>query len=119
MNMNINFQNISYSNYNLLQQQRINSNQTFCGKTPQKLIKQIMSVENNKKIHLTFDETSKIYKYLGYDVILKRGSHAIIPVNEQVNISLPISHGNKYVSAFDIKRLKCMINDDIEGAMRA
>ena len=117
--MNIAFSNISYNNYNSSYNQRTATNPAFCGKTQQKLIKQIMSVENNKKIHLTFDETSKIYKYLGYDVILKRGSHAIIPVNEQVNLSLPIPHGDKYVSAFDIKRLKCMINDDIEGAMRA
>lgn len=116
--MNITFQNISYNNYNLYQNQRMAANPVFCGKTPQKLIKQIMSVENNKKIHLTFDETSKIYKYLGYDVILKRGSHAIIPVNEQVNLSLPIPHGDKYVSAFDIKRLKYVINGDIESAIK-
>ena len=116
--MNLNFSTFSYNTNNLVQCNKISSSPSFCGKSPQKLIQKILATEDNKKIHLTFDEVAKIYGYLGYDVLMKRGSHAVIPVNEQINIALPIPHKDKYVSPFDIKRLKHMINGDIEKALQ-
>ena len=76
-----------------------------------------MSAQNIKKVHLTFDEASKIYRYLGYDVLMKRGSHAVIPITKTTNLPLVIPHKEKYIAPMDIKRLKYVINGDIEKAL--
>ncbi|MCR5265931.1 MAG: hypothetical protein K6E29_04985 [Cyanobacteria bacterium RUI128] len=116
--MKIGFLNLANSNCNTFSTGRTTSSPAFCGNSPQKLIQKIQSTENCKHVHLSFDEVAKIYKYLGYDVLMRRGSHAIIPLNEKANLPLPIPHKDKYVSPFDIKRLKCIINGDIEGALK-
>ena len=117
--MNIMSPVMSFNTYSAPRTNMMSSNPAFCGNSPQKLIQKIMTTENNKNIHLTFDEAAKIYRYLGYDVMMKRGSHAVIPLDGKANLALPIPHKDKYVSPFDIKRLKCVINGDLEGALKA
>lgn len=116
--MEIGFLKFANTNYNSFSTNKTSSSPAFCGNSPQKLIQKIMATENNKNVHITFDEAAKIYRYLGYDVLMKRGSHAIIPLTESKNLPLPIPHKDKYVGAYDIKRLKCVINGDIEGALK-
>ena len=118
MSMNINFSAFSYNSNNLMQVKQTSSNPVFCGNSPQKIIQKVLATENPKHVHLTFDEVSKVYRYLGYDVLMKRGSHAVIPLTENTNLPLPIPHKDKYVSPFDIKRLKYVINGDIENALK-
>lgn len=95
------------------------SNVSFKGKPAEKLLKKIMETDNIKKLKITFDEMVKMYEHLGYDVLMKRGSHAIVPVAEGVNIPLVIPHKDKVVNFKDIKRLKYIAVGDIENAKRA
>lgn len=93
------------------------SNPVFGANTPQKLIKKIINTPNDKNVKLTFDEVAKIYNYLGYDVIMKRGSHAIVPVGN-VNIPLIIPHKDKNIAPKDIRTLRLIITGDIEKAQK-
>ena len=94
-----------------------NVNPSFQGKTAKKLIDKLRQSQHVKKVHYTFDEAVKIYEDLGYDVLMKRGSHAIVRIGDW-NMPLVIPHKDKYVDFFDIKRLKCIVDGDIEAAMR-
>ena len=89
----------------------------FCGKPPKKLIEKVMSVRDDKKVKLSFDDAVKIYEYLGYDVLLKRGSHAVIPIDGERNLTLVIPHKDKNICLFDIKKIKCVIKGDIDKAL--
>ena len=57
------------------------------------------------------------YNELGYDVLCKRGSHAVVPVTEKFNLPLVIPHGTKYVNPQDLKRLQFVINGQIDRAL--
>ena len=112
---------LSFLNNNLFYnktsyQGRSSSGPCFCGKTPKKLIDKINSTKDSKKVKLTFDEAVKIYQYLGYDVLFKRGSHAVVPVEENLNLLLVIPHKDKVISPTDVEKLRFVINGDIEGA---
>lgn len=88
---------------------------SFSGKPPEKLIAKIKTTPNYKKVKLTFDEAVKIYNYIGYDVLLKRGSHAIIKAGDY-NIPLVIPHKDKHLNYNDIKRLLLIMDGNIEKA---
>ena len=76
----------------------------------QKLIKSIEKAPQLKKLKITFDELERMYNELGYDVIRKRGSHAIVQLTENINIPVIISHGSKYVHFNDLKRFLLIKN---------
>ncbi len=86
---------------------------SFCGRAQEKLIKKLMASKNPKEWKYTFDEIKGVYEHLGYDVMYKRGSHAIVNVNG-TNVPLVIPHKDKYVSPMDIKNLKAVIRGEIK-----
>lgn len=92
-------------------------NPSFGASTPEKLIKYILSAQNPKKVKIRFDEALKIYNHLGYDVLLKGGSHASVVLGD-CNLYLVIPHKDKIIAPIDVKRLKCIIQGDIAGAKR-
>jgi len=102
------------NNYHNKNKTTSNCSPTF-GTTPEKLIKKILATKNNKDIKVTFDEMVKIYNHLGYDVLMKRGSHAIVPVGK-LNIPLVIPHKDKYIHPNDIKRFKLILEGKAEKA---
>lgn len=92
-----------------------NSAQSFCGNSPEKLIKYILSAPNFKKVKINFDEAVKIYNHLGYDVLAKSGSHAAVVIGTS-NIPLVRPHKGASIGIMDIKRLRCVISGDIAKA---
>lgn len=110
---------ILYTNINLFSKQQSKNKQTnspnFCGCSSKKLIDKILKTKNFKELKITFDELCRIYNHLGYDVTLKRGSHAIVSINN-TNIPIVIPHKDKYVTNYDIKRLKLIMNGEVEKA---
>ncbi len=74
-----------------------------------------MSSNNQKEWKYTFDDIKGIYEHLGYDVMMKRGSHAIVNINGS-NLPLVIPHKDKYVNSKDVKRLKCVLSGDTDKA---
>ena len=93
------------------------SSLSFCGRAQEKLIKKIMSGNNPKEWKYTFNDIKGIYEHLGYDVMMKRGSHAIINING-LNLPLVIPHKDKYVNPNDVRRLKCVLSGDIDKAFK-
>lgn len=89
---------------------------SFTGRATQKLISHILSTQNNKNVKITFDQLVNIYNELGYDVLMKRGSHAIVQINNLINIPIVIPHKDKCVHPSDIKRLKLIIAGQPEKA---
>lgn len=85
------------------------NNITFSSKRAQKLIEKIKVAEKMEKLQISFDELKSMYKEIGYDVLFKRGSHAIVPVNEELNIPVVIPHKRKNVHPFDLKRFKYIL----------
>ena len=88
----------------------------FQGAKSRKFLQEVGQAKTFKNLHATFGEMVAAYKELGYDVVLKRGSHAIIQVDDKINMSLVIPHGSKYVHPNDVKRLHCIIKGEIERA---
>ena len=83
-----------------------------------KLIERVKNAKTFKGFNVSFEEMVSAYNELGYEVSFKRGSHAVIALTETVNLPLPIPHGNKKcMDMFDLKRLQCVINGDIERAL--
>ena len=111
------------SNYAPLNVQSNCSNQlmtnsvSFGANTAPKLLKKVAEAKDIKKLKITFDEMAKMYNYLGYDVLMKRGSHAIVS-SGNVNFTLTIPHKDKVVHFKDIKRLKYIMAGDIEKATK-
>ena len=114
--MQINFNTYKISN---------NYSQNPCGAQPlsfgsaktRKFLETVSSAKYVKHINATFDDMVDAYNDLGYDVVLKRGSHAIVPLAEGKNLPLVIPHGRKFVSPLDIKRLQLVVNGDIDRAI--
>ena len=116
----MNVTSLMFANANL-SKIKYNENSTelsFSGKTPKKLIAMMLEskIFHPKNIKLTFDEVQKIYQYLGYDVVMKRGSHAIV-ATELGNFPLVIPHRDKYVDIKDILRLRYLLLGDIQKAL--
>ena len=107
--MEINFNNTVY----LSSLRPNNARQlSFEGASSRKLIAKIKSATQLKKLGVTFDELVNAYKEIGFDVLQKRGSHAVVPLTSEINIPLVIPHGNKYVSPLDLKRFKFVLDGD-------
>ena len=91
---------------------------SFGAATPRKLIDKIRKSKQLKKLNITFDELVNAYKEIGYDVLMKRGSHAVIPLGNGINIPLPIPHKAKGVTAYDLKRFRFILEGEIERALK-
>jgi len=92
------------------------NNQSFYGAKARKLINRINGLDKFDKVDISFDELKSMYKEIGYDVIYKRGSHAIVPVTNDINIPVVIPHKRKNVHPFDLKRFKYVLNGEFEKA---
>ena len=117
--MNISFNPyISSNNYSFSQKSQAGQAQpTFEGVKFIKLIETIKNAKSFKHFNLSFKDIAGIYQELGYDIIFKGGSHAVVPLTETVNLPLVIPHNSKYVSPFELKRLKCILNGEIDKAL--
>lgn len=116
-NMNITSFTPQYNNYTQKTEVRpFQIQPSFQGAKSRKFLAMLADATNLKKIKATFDDIVDAYAELGYDVIMKRGSHAIVPINERINIPLVIPHKDKIVSPFDLKRLKLIMQGEIEKA---
>ena len=94
-----------------------NCNQTaFSGARARKLIEKIKKMEKMDKLDISFEELKSMYKEIGYDVFFKRGSHAIVPVTEDLNIPVIIPHKRKNVHPFDLKRFKYILLGEFDKA---
>ena len=109
--------NIDVTNYD--KKETNIKNLALKGVKSHKLIKTIQDAPNLKKIEITFDELERMYNELGYDVIRKRGSHAIVQINEKINIPIVIPHHNKYVHRNDLKRFLHVSRGNFEEAAKA
>lgn len=119
MNISLNSYISSYNN-SYLQLSPFNQNQPAFGSAKaRKLMEKVLNANSNnfKGINATFDDMVATYQELGYDVIMKRGSHAIVPLTPKANLPLVIPHGNKYVHPLDLRRLQYILNGDLEKAL--
>ena len=107
-----------YNFYNGTQTQPA-SNPAFGSAKARKLIEKVLQADSNnfRGIKATFDDMVAAYNELGYDVIMKRGSHAAVPITDHANLPLVIPHNNKYVHPLDLKRLKYVIQGETEKAL--
>lgn len=109
----------AYPSY-IFNQQYLNRNQCcFQGASSRKFIEKLKEEQSLKHIKATFNDMVGAYEELGYEVIFKRGSHAVVPISKHANIPLVIPHGQKYVAPIDLKRLKLVIQGEIEKAIKA
>lgn len=92
---------------------------SFKSAKTRKMIEEIQSAKNLKHIKLTFDDIVNIYNDIGYDVILKRGSHAAVPLTDKTNITIVIPNKDKFIHIMDTKRLKYVLDGEIEKALDA
>ena len=94
-----------------------NNSPSFEGAKSRKFLEMLRKTENCRKIKATFQDMVDAYAELGYDCLMKRGSHAIVRIDEGFNLPLPIPHKGKDVNFKDIKRLQMIALGDIEAAM--
>lgn len=119
MNISLNSYISSCNNSNLQLAASSQYQPAFGSAKARKLIEKVLSANSNnfRGINATFDDMVAVYQELGYDVIMKRGSHAVVPLTTKVNLPLVIPHGNKYVHPLDLRRLQCVLNGDLEKAL--
>ena len=115
---------VNFNSYNLIdiysypqKPQDLSIQPNFKSVKARKLIEKIQSAKHLKHINATFEDMVAIYEELGFDVILKRGSHATVPLTENKNLPLVIPHGSKYVHPLDLKRLQFVLKGEIERAL--
>ena len=105
--------NYSYSQSS----QDVHSQPVFGSAKARKLMEKIVAAKSLKYINATYEDMVAIYSELGFDVITKRGSHAVVPLTEKVNLPLVMPHGSKYVHPLDLKRLQFVIKGEFERAL--
>ena len=112
--MQVNFNTISF---NPLIYKR-NQKPSFQGKASVKFLEKLKTADNLKHVKASFDEMVRAYNELGYDVIHKRGSHAVVIISDKIRLSLIHPHGNKkgIVTITEIKKLKYVALGEIEKA---
>ena len=93
-----------------------NKSMMFSGARARKLIKKVNDSEKMDKLKISFEELEAMYQEIGYDVIYKRGSHAVVPINENLNIPAVIPHRTKTVQPLDLRRFKYVLLGDFEKA---
>ena len=113
--MQINFNTISFNPLN----NKRNNNLNFQGKASIKFIEKLKTTQNLKYVKATFDDMVRAYNELGYDVMHKRGSHAVIIISDKIRLSLIHPHGNKkgIVTIAEVKKLKYIAQGEIEKAL--
>ena len=88
----------------------------FYGARARKLIPRINDMDKFDKVDISFDELKSMYNELGYDVVYKRGSHAVVSITDEINIPVVIPHKRKNVHPFDLKRFKYVMLEEFDKA---
>ena len=96
----------------------VNSSPAFGGVQTKKLIEKVANTKQLQKLDIKFDELERMFNEIGYNVIYKGGSHAIIKLNENTSISITIPHGKKQVSPYDLKRFLLIKEGKFEEATK-
>ena len=78
--MEINFNNYTYNTHPSL---NLCNKPSFEGASARKLITKIKNATQLKKLGVTFEELVNAYKEIGFDVLMKRGSHAVVPITAE------------------------------------
>ena len=96
-----------------------NKSMMFSGARARKLIKKVNDSEKMDKLKISFEELEAMYQEIGYDVIYKRGSHAVIVISDKVRLSLVHPHGKRkgLVTPTEIKKLRYVAQGEIEKAI--
>lgn len=105
--MRVEFNNLAYTN-----------NVAFSSAKARKLIEKITCTERMDKLDISFDELKSMYQEIGYDVVYKRGSHAVVPITKDLNVPVIIPHKRKNVHPFDLKRFKYILKGEFEKAKK-
>ena len=92
------------------------NNVIFTGAKAKKLISKLKNADKVDKLDISFDELKSMYREIGYDVVYKRGSHAIVPITEDLNISVVIPHKRKNMHPYDLKRFKYVLMGEFDKA---
>ena len=82
-----------------------------------KLIDTVKNTQKVDKLKITFEELEIMYKEIGYDIFYKRGSHAVIHINDKINLPIVIPHKKNIINANDIKRFKYILTGEIQKAL--
>lgn len=114
--MKINFSSLNFNN-SLLKPQDAKVQPSFGSVKAQRFLERVKTAKSFQHFNATFEDMVSAYNELGYDVLCKRGSHAVVPVTEKVNLPLVIPHGTKYVNPQDLKRLQFVLNGQIDRAL--
>lgn len=110
---NLNYQIGNFNNY------RINFNGNI-----EKIMNSLKTVTDYKRARVTLEEALKIYNRLGYITKLKAGSHVTIIApfklpnstsNFEYAMTLPHGSEKRFISPFDVKRLKYALNGDLNA----
>ena len=91
----------------------------FYGARARKLIEKVKNAQRLGDLKISFEELKGMYNEIGYDVFYKRGSHAVIHLENGVNIPLVIPHKTKNVHPLDLKRFKYVLAGEFEKAKLA
>ena len=94
------------------------NNITFEGARSRKLIEKVRSAEKIGKLKITFEELEGMYNEIGYDVFYKGGSHAVVPITEDVNLPIVIPHKKNNVHVHDLKRFRYILAGEIDKALK-
>ena len=105
--MRVSFNNLLFSNNHI----------TFESAKARKLIETVKNAQKIDKLKITFEELEIMYKEIGYDIFYKRGSHAVIHINDKINLPVVIPHKKNIINNKDIKRFKYILEGDIQKAI--
>ena len=89
----------------------------FYGARARKLIEKVNNTRKLSDLKISFEELKGMYNEIGYDVFFKRGSHAVIHLDNGVNIPLVIPHKTKNVHSLDLKRFRYVLAGEFDNAI--
>ena len=104
--------NTNYSNFT--------SNVSFSGRVD-KIIEALKNIKDYKHAKVTLNEAMAVYKKLGYQLRAKAGSHVTVTAPNGFEFCLKLPHGceRQFINQYDVKKLQCAANGDMEGLIRA
>ena len=100
-----------------------NSNINFNGRIEKVIekLKTMTKTEEFKNARITAEEALKIYNKIGFSTRVKAGAHVTIttPKGFEYSMTLPHRESGRFISHFDVRKLKCAILGDEEGLKNA
>ena len=86
-----------------------------------KVIENIKTAIDFKRTKVSVDDALSIYKKYGYSIRVKTGSHISITSGNGFEFSLILPHknGKRFIGPYDVKKLKFVVNNDIQGLINS